>query len=154
MGFKKRFVEPILIGTKVFTLRRTPKRMPKVMETIHMYTALRTKHCEHISSKEKLVSMQRVRVLIEHITARHEVLPHGRPVPMPSKVPISECFGQFRIRICVDGKRIDDIDEFVKFDGFKDTDDFCNYWLTDEKGKKKDRTGALLVMFHWTDLRY
>lgn len=64
LGFKKRFVEPIQIGTKVFTMRVPRKKEPKIGETLYMYTALRTKYCEKITDKEKLISKQKVVLFI------------------------------------------------------------------------------------------
>lgn len=133
IGFKKRFKEPILIGTKVFTLRRQPKRIPKVGETLYMYTALRTKFTELITNKEKLMSMQKVRITIKR------------------KNLVS-----YDIGIWVDRRKLTEpeVNQFVCFDGFVNRIDFAEFWLTDEKGKPKNRTGALMVMFHWTDLKY
>lgn len=133
LGFKKRFRDPILIGTKVFTMRTRRKKMPKIGEQLHMYTGLRTKHTEVITKKEKLFAMQNVRLTIK---LQYNVL--------------------FDIRIWVDRRELSqqEIDQFVVFDGFRDRRDFAEYWLTDEKGKPKKRTGAMLVMFHWTDLKY
>lgn len=107
--------------------------MPKLGERLHMYTALRTKYAELITNKETLRGMQSVRLTVRRMnTAGYE------------------------IRIWVDRTRLTEwqISEFVGFDGFSDRKDFAEYWLTDERGKKKDRTGALMVMFHWTDLKY
>jgi hypothetical protein len=136
LGFKKRFVLPIQIGTKVFTMRNKRKVEPKIGETIHMYTGLRTKFCERISNKEKLISTQRVRISIY----RHPDL--------------------LNVKIFVDGRELNikEIYEFVKFDGFKDVTDFADYWIESSTGKKDKkkvaRVGGMLTLYHWTDLRY
>lgn len=133
LGFKPRFVEPIQIGTKVFTLRVRRKKMPKVGETLFMYTGLRTSKCAKISDKEKLISIQTVKVTIiqeKHLTS---------------------------IIIVVDGRllSVKEVSEFVKFDGFRDRMDFAEYWIKSQgvKGNIK-RAGGTFDMFHWTDLRY
>jgi hypothetical protein len=137
LGFKKRFKDPILIGTKVFTMRKRRKVRPKIGETIHMYTALRTKYAELITNKEKLMSIQNVRVMIKAKWLAKDLV-------------------NYSVRIVVDHRILskEEILQFVCFDGFKDAQDFCQYWLTDEKGKRKDRVGALMEMYHWTDLKY
>ncbi len=140
LGFKKRFKEPILFYSKVFTIRKRRKKQPKIGETIHMYTALRTKHCELISNKEKLKSIQNVRITID----KH-------PIEFRTGTGVG-----YNIRVIVDGRSLfgQELEEFYTFDGFKNYQDWAEYWLTDEKGKKKSRTGALMQLFHWTDLKY
>lgn len=137
LGFKKRFKEPIQLGTKVFTLRKRRKVRPKIGETIHMYSALRTKHTELISNKEKLISIQNVRIAIQ-------------------KREFIDNLDEFRIGIYVDRRKLsrDEIEQFAQFDGFNSVSEWAEYWLTDEKGKLKERTGALMEMYHWTDLKY
>jgi hypothetical protein len=133
LGFKKRFVDPILIGTKVFSLRKRRKVRPKIGEAMHMYTALRTKYCQLITNKEKLMSIQDARVTIRRKNT-----------------------AGYDIRIWIDRRRLSELEisQFVIYDGFTDRKDFAEYWLTDERGKKKNRTGALLEQYHWTDLTY
>ena len=136
LSFKKRFIAPIQLGIKVFTLRKRRKIRPKIGETIHMYSGLRTKNTQFISNKDSLRSIQNVRLTISSVCIHERTF--------------------FKIKIFVDRRKLsrDEICEFVKFDGFTDISDFCNYWLTDEKGKKKSRTGALMELYHWTDLKY
>lgn len=107
--------------------------MPKIGETLYMYTGLRTANTELITNKEKLISMQQVRVSIRKMNT-----------------------AGYDIKISVDGRRLTELEisQFVKFDGFTDRVDFAEYWLRDEKGKKITRVGASMVQFHWTDLRY
>ena len=138
IGFNKRFTTPIQIGTKVFTMRKRRKVRPKVGERMYMYEALRTKHTKLISNQEKLISIQNARILIEFIGYDFYD---------------GELYG---IRIFIDRRPLtsEEIYQFVRFDGFTDLRDFCRYWLTDSKGKKKKRTGSLKELYHWTDLRY
>ncbi len=137
LGFKKRFAEPIKIGTKVFTMRGDRKVKPKIGETLYMYSGLRTKNTELISNKEKLISRQEVRLMIIYYSK-----------------------GISRLDIHVDGRELKskEIDEFVKFDGFKDRLDFVTYWIESSTGKKIQdkpyRVGGLMNLYHWTDLKY
>ncbi|HKR03485.1 MAG TPA: ASCH domain-containing protein [Bacteroidia bacterium] len=141
LGFKKRFIDPIKIGTKVFTMRKRRKKEVKIGETLYMYTALRTKHCQLITNKEKLISKQKAWIRIIYIT---------------------DTF--LSLKICVDGRSLhrNEISEFVKFDGFTDENDFCKYWIDSVK-KDRNKKGLRgqtckivesLTMYHWTDLRY
>lgn len=161
LGFKPRFVDPILIGTKVHTFRNKRKNPPKIGETLHMYTGLRTKKCQKITSKEKLISKQKVWVKIIFM-----VKPKG--------------YDLFELKVCVDGKLIgavykygehicfDNVEqmqklhELVQYDGFKDYVDFAEFWINDLRAavKKKGMINELckftksMDLYHWTDLKY
>lgn len=137
LGFKPRFVEPILIGTKVFTMRNKRKVEPKIGETLYMYTGLRTSHTKKITDKEKLMSIQTAHVSIE---------------VNPSK---------FSLVVKVDGRTLteDEITDFVVYDGFEDREDFIKYWCASSTGKKFTykkcySIAGELSLFHWTDLKY
>lgn len=136
LGFKPRFVEPILIGTKVFTLRSPRKKEPKIGETLYMYTGLRTNQCKKITDKEKLRSVQIAAISI----IRHNDI--------------------YTIKIHIDGRRLNafELGRFVKYDGFKDTKDFADYWLSTSYAPKKApvncRVNGSINLYHWTDLRY
>lgn len=145
LGYKKRFVEPILIGTKVFTLRARRKVQPKIGEKIHMYTGLRSANCELITNKEKLIGIQNARVLVWVVGSHKNDFKSSN-----GNYYVGD---HFFIRIIIDGRELSvkEIGEFVEFDGFIDTSDFARYWL---QGKLKKRTGATMQLFHWTDLKY
>lgn len=140
LGFKKRFIQPIKIGTKVHTMRNKRKIKPKIGETLHMYTALRTKHCELITNKEKLISKQKVRVHIQ----RNKVVTEGK----------NNGFA-YITKVLIDGRKIEgaELEQFVKFDGFENITDFASFWFLEEK-KTKLVVGGIMDLFHWTDLRY
>ncbi len=137
LGFKKRFIEPIHIGTKVFTMRSIDRKVkPKIGETLHMYSGLRTKDCVKISDKEKLHSIQTVWL---------NIYKKGDSV----------------LYIQVDGRTLDEaeINQFVKFDGFKDENDFAEYWIQSSTGKKIKpkhtyEVKGFLHLYHWTDLKF
>ena len=146
LGFKKRFVEPIQIGTKVFTMRNKRKTDPIIGETLYMYTGLRTSNCSLISNKEKLVSIQKVEVALRvHVSEKR-------------KITYADDF-----EIKVDGRFLElaELPQFVGFDGFESTDDFVSYWMQGLKVKKHFEftpghywNHNELDLFHWTDLRY
>jgi hypothetical protein len=137
LGFKEQFVEPIQIGTKVFTLRKRRKNKPKIGETLHMYTGPYNSNRRLISNKEKLVSMQNVRIIVYAINRGQEA-------------------ERLYCDVYIDRRKLqpEELQMFCRYDGFASVNAFCNYWLTDEKGKKKKRTGALMQLLHWTDLKY
>lgn len=131
IGFKARFATPILTGTKVFTLRKKRKLRPRPGEVMYMYTGLRTRYAQMITSREHLISIQTVRMTIR--------------TGLPG--------GAHQLRITVDGRELSapEIAGFAILDGFADLDDFVAHWT---QGYKKRRVGALLEMYHWTGLRY
>ena len=140
LGFKKRFVHPIQIGTKVFTMRKPRKIPPKIGETLYMYTALRTANCEKISDKERLRSVQKAIVMFNYYRNKKGGLQ------------------LMRMQVTVDGRRIegDELAQFVRYDGFEDHIDFFKYWTS---GYKHPEVGFYKLeeemdLFHWTDLRY
>lgn len=134
LGFKPRFKEPILIGTKVFTMRDQRKIEPKIGETMHMYTGLRTSKCELISKKEKLYSTQQAFIEIKFI---NDILMY--------------------LIIDVDGRKLsmNEINTFVKYDGFNDWRDFCKYWISGYKYPKNqvNEIYERKTIYHWTDLK-
>lgn len=141
LGFKERFAEPIQLGSKVFTLRKRRKIMPKIGETLHMYSGLRTSKSKLISKKETLRSTQKTWVKIM----------------FRDKKAIS-------LKICVDGRALNvlELKAFVRFDGFRDVEDFCSFWILQITSNTKlpivkgltYKIVESLTMYHWTDLRY
>ena len=129
LSFYQRFVEPIQIGSKVHTMRDAPKRDPRIGETLHMYTGGYQAKRTLISKKEKLISKQRALIRIS-ITKKS-----------------SDLF------IVIDGRSLqwEEVTQFVKFDGFRNVDEFIRYWTND---MKKKHIRKKQVLFHWTSLRY
>lgn len=138
LGFKKQFATKILDGSKKFTIRNPRKVEPKIGETLHMFSGLRTSFTEKISSDHKLTGIQLVDIKIDY-----------RPEP------------KGYIDIKVDGKVIDYNTAlvFVKSDGFDTIAEFATYWVR-EMGVIDKRTLCWkvdvkdLIMYHWTDLRF
>lgn len=143
LGFKQRFVDPIQLGTKVHTLRSFRKHEPKLGETLHMYTGLRTNKCELISNREKLISRQ-----VADIYISFKLKP----------------FSIFKVSIKVDGKMLDLtwLKIFARFDGFLNIEDFANFWIEGVRKEiiKSGRQNKIFMLrstknlIHWTALRY
>jgi hypothetical protein len=127
LGFKKQFIEPLIMGSKILTLRKRRKIQPKVGERLYMYYGLRTNHTTLITNQETLRGIQSCRLTIEKLR------------------------NSFKISIWVDRRKLTqaEIEDFVIYDGFTSVTEWATYWLDG-----KMRTGALMQMFHWTDLKY
>lgn len=135
LGYKKRFVLPIKIGTKVHTCRKKRKINPKIGETLYMYSALRTKHCELITNKEKLISTQKVKITVKVLRRSKSIL-------------------GIDVNIAVDGRKLNlvEMQQFAKFDGFESIADFGSFFATGVKPGAKIM--GTFDLYHWTDLRY
>jgi hypothetical protein len=130
LGFKKRFEQPILNGTKVLTMRFPRKHPAKIGERLHMYSGLRTPACKLIANHHKIVSIQSVRLsIITEATSGKEII----------------------VFIDVDGKRMLGYSflKLITADGFNSSNEFIEYWLD---GKEKITVN--LNLYHWTDLRF
>jgi hypothetical protein len=137
LGFKSRFAHPILMETKRFTMRGPRKVQPKIGETLHMYTGLRTKWCTKITDRYRLKGRQKAKVII-----------YAAP-------------NHLNVGITVDGRRLSTEETvlFVKRDGFTCVRDFAEYWIEDSTGKKFSNKKtyniqATRTIYHWTDLRF
>lgn len=146
LGFKKQFAPKILDGSKKFTIRNRRKIEPKIGETLHMYTGLRTSHTEKITSAHKLTGIQLV------------------------DIKASFSGDNYLLHIKVDGRPLDKIEceDFAVADGFENAFKFVEYWADAmgeatehfEQGKRKaiaitlDFSVTDLIIYHWTDLRF
>lgn len=124
LSFKKKFVEPIRLGSKIHTIREDPKARWCAGKLIHMATGVRTKKY-NCFRPDVCVSVQAIQ--IHH----HDYRDAG---------------GNYLIKVVVDGKELDDfqLDHIAKNDGFKSLGDFFKFFNSDFQGK----------IIHWTDLRY
>jgi len=156
LGFKKQFAPKILDGSKKFTIRNPRKREPKIGEQLHMYTGLRTKHTEKITSEHSLKGIQLVDIFIENKHTEDNIrLNYSIEV---------------RLGITVDGRPLRE-EEYLPFciaDGFETVSDFQRYWLSEksvltqhfQEGQKRPLMNIYkvdqkdLVIYHWTDLRF
>lgn len=137
LGFKKRFAEPILDGTKTHTFRAKRKNPPKIGETLYMYYGLKTKDATLISNKEKLISIQEARLIFIYKEDRLDV------------------FAQ------IDGRKLSLIEilSLARHDGFNSISDWATYWIESSTGKRFNKKKEYdirgeLDLLHWTTLRY
>lgn len=79
LGFKPRFVDPILDGHKLHTLRNPRKVTPKVGEVLYMYTGLRTKYCKLITKQHTLKNIQVTRIFVRRINTPKAFVMPGSP---------------------------------------------------------------------------
>ena len=133
VGFKLRFRTPIENGSKIHTIRNTPKRMPKIGEQLHMYTGLRTKNCMLITKEHTLKSIQKITIDFIYVGYKN------------THIPIIYIDSLSAPIICISYKAT-----FYINDGFKDEADFVSFW---NLPKKEDATFEG-YLFHWTDLKY
>lgn len=131
LGFKPQFVNPILQDIKWFTLRDKRKVTPKLGETLHMYTGLRTNNCKPITKKHTLKAMYPVHIKIK-IT--------GKPGIHAAKV-----------QIVINNLTLSNFDlrEFVVRDGFENIEKFIQYWTENYSNKN---VNIKQVIYAWHDI--
>jgi hypothetical protein len=130
LGFKKRFVKPVECGSKIHTFRNKRKVRPKVGETIHMYTGLRTKQCSKILGEYIFKSSQPIRMTIRLNDTG------------------------FILKLKIGDKHrwiLEELETMAINDGFENLYCFVNYW-TDGFNKRKVAFSGECI--HWTDLTY
>ncbi len=140
VSFQRRFKTKIENGSKIFTLRKQPKRDPKIGEQMHMYSENRTKNSEFICNHHILKSKQPVHVKIK-ITKKKRKF-QGADVIIRNAV----------VNISVNGifLSIPEIEQFVIYDGFDSVDDFIVYWTKN----LKENVNSKMIKFCWTDHKY
>ena len=109
-SFKKRFAEPIRLGTKAQTIRADRKRHARAGEQIQLYVGMRTKHCRLIGEAQFL-SVMPVR-LIFTAPARARVFELGGEILSP-----------------------DSMEAFARSDGFADTSEMARFWWDNHEGE-------------------
>ena len=138
LGFKKQFAPKIKALTKIFTIRDERKVTPKVGETIHMYTGLRTKYTELISKEHKYTGSQKVKIKMKFLNALTcELLIYVSDDGITSYRRLTPL----------------EISRFVKHDGFDSQWEFVKYWRKSLK-VKSGTISVIRTIYHWTDLRY
>jgi hypothetical protein len=137
LGFKERFADSILDGTKIFTVRTERKITPKPGEPIKMYSGLRTKHTKFITDKFKFNGTQIVNISIQRKNKK-----------------------SIHVEIEVDDRNLTarEIGKFVIMDGFIDQYDFAYYWINSIHGNVKASEfislSAKKMIYHWTPFRF
>lgn len=101
-GFKERFRDPILDGTKGGTIRADRKRHARSGEQLQLYTGMRTKQCKLICRLPCLAV---------------------EPLELVLRDPQSVRIGGRRILV-----RVDDLHIFAAFDGFRNFSEMIEFW--------------------------
>jgi len=122
LSFYKQFVPKVLDGSKGFTIRNTPKRMPKEGERLHMYTGGYNDTRTLITRDFTLRKPRRITIMITEVS--------NRPT--------------WNIRINVSGYLIEDIYSFAVMDGFDSVEHFVKHWTKNYKYKNVKMSGYLL----------
>jgi uncharacterized protein YqfB (UPF0267 family) len=127
LGFKKRFEEPILEGTKIHTLREDVNNRWKRGNKIHFATGVRTKDYHQFKEGE-VVSTQRVFMTYAY-----------------------GC----DLEISIDGKELNSFREkeiLALNDGFDSWMEFFEWFYAAIKADPDEQFSGKII--HWTDLRY
>jgi len=98
VNFQKFCVSKILDGSKIHTIRRNPKREPKVGEVLHMYCGLRTKNCFPITKQHSIVKIESIEIT------------------------------KFGVKLDGFHIEKTELPEFVRNDGFETIEDFYNFF--------------------------
>jgi len=130
IGFNKQFIEPILQGSKVHTIRFDGGKRWCAGMKMHMYTGGRFSKEYRQFAEKKCISTQIVKMWLHG--------PHNRLI------------------LTIDSKVLNNnaqLDSFAIADGFKDWIDFELYW---QPIIQKAVTGGFVIykLLHWTDLTY
>lgn len=107
LSFKKRFIKPIIKGTKIHTFREDKKNRWKAGRIIHFATGVRTKNYNQFFNG-KCISIQEIAII--HRSARTIILIDG-------------------VFYC-DSDDVDKMKILMNNDGFKNQKDFWN-WFDD-----------------------
>lgn len=105
-NFQARFVRPIESGEKRQTIRRRGKRRhAEAGDKLQLYTGQRTKKCRKILEEDPTC------IAVQAVTIR---------------------VGAFDVAVAVDGRwlTVEELDEFARYDGFADREDFHAFWLS------------------------
>lgn len=106
-SFKRRFVDPILSGTKIGTIRADRKRHARPGEELQLYVGMRTKSCQLIA-RGRCVAVNRITLAFRDL---REAGIEGAPV------------------IIEEGAHNHNgLDEFARSDGFKDWAELVVFW--------------------------
>lgn len=142
LGFKKRFVDRILKGTKIHTIREDKNNRWKQGNSIQFATGVRTKMYDQFMSGE-CISIQRFDILY------HVPIDNSRVYRICYIYIDDELFSTVSFyrndRPVVNSHVLwFFLKDFVKADGFDTIDDFLDWFSDDFSGK----------IIHWTDKTY
>ena len=123
LGFKPKFVAPIMAGQKIHTIRKPSTRW-KAGKKIHFATGMRTK--DYLCFREGICkSVQEIKIRYDNKNSSY-----------PAVIVDGVAHRVFH-RPCV-------ILQIAMNDGFKNIEDFCEWFDSDFTG----------ILIHWTDRKY
>ena len=139
LSFKPQFKEPILIGSKIHTIREDKNNRWSVGKIIHFATGVRTKAYEQFD--EGACKGVQVIEIEEMIMCAAEYCFVHKFIDPKSNI---KHFKTFCVKI--DNRKLstDEIKALAKNDGFADANKFFEWFNCNFKGK----------IIHWTDFRY
>lgn len=135
LGFKKQFVDKILSGSKIHTIREDPKNRWKWPNVIHFATGVRTKNY-HQFKEGQCKSVQEIQMFW-----------YRRDFETIFRVYIDgKSFGTIVINKGHEDNPIitGDLEALALNDGFDSLEEFMKWFKDDFKGK----------LIHWTDKKY
>ncbi|WP_367867878.1 hypothetical protein [Pedobacter sp. WC2423] len=124
LGFKKQFVEPIMAGTKIHTIREDSNNRWDDGILIHMATGTRTKHY-NCFKKTLCTSIQNIFMSYDYML---HISIDGRELYIPEK------------------------EKLAVADGFENLLSFENYWFPELQQRRHMAFSGKII--HWTDFRY
>ena len=141
LGFEPQFVEPILDGTKIHTIREDKHNRWKPGMKIHFATGVRIKNY-HQFKTAVCVSVQEIRINWRDIFIDGKSLNHIIPF---IHVGYTKLLEGNSLKMYIPNEMIS-INEYrlATNDGFESIDDFRKWF-------NKDFTGKII---HWTDFKY
>lgn len=124
LGFKQKFVEPILNGSKIHSFRHDPNQRWKPEMAIQMATGVRTKNY-NCFKEATCISVQECKLVNR---------------PASCILVIDQCVFHWNV-----------MEVIARNDGFENPYDFINFFLGDSN---RNYTDVPLRLIHWTEFTY
>lgn len=136
LGFHQQFRDPILLGTKIHSMREDKTNRWKAGRDIHFATGVRTKACE-IFMRDKCRATQKVQMTVTKIQRT------------PDK---AHYFAEIRI----DGKDLGQIycELLAKNDGFQSLSEMFAWFFDLNSLEDNIPQSVTRKLIHWTDFKY
>lgn len=135
LGYRPQFVDPLLSGQKIGTIRAVRKYPIKERERLYHYTGLRTKHCHKIGESTC--------VTCEPIT----ILLNSGVIVIDRKIDL------FSTDTCDVYKGEKQLNKFAYHDGFRNWREMREFWM-DTYGTRKGKRKVILVPYQGMYIRH
>lgn len=135
-GFKARFCQPIIDGTKGGTIRddRKDGRLPPIGGALQLYTAMRTSQCRKIAPDVACLEVQRIHVDFD----KGEVIFPRCDITRPGQLTRMG-------RLYLANQEM--LTAFARFDGFQDFSEMELFWM-------KERGPAFRPLYDGNHIRW